>query len=165
MDAMTDEDVFDSAAAGLRPYLDLEWYACDRGGNIACLTTAGLAAVPLRVFRSRSAYLATRRFLSRLGVRGGHELREAGRRMPPALAGDWVEAARRGLFAYDWGHGAGGYEPGLPYRLVAAPERPLTLPEVPPPVRRWLEAVRFELVDFPGAAELFVERAFAEVNL
>jgi hypothetical protein len=160
---MTEDDYFDDAAQGLRPYCDLEWYACDRSGNIAFLTSAGFAAVPLCVFRSRTGYFTAREFFSHLSVGGGHELREPGQRMP--LAEDWVQMARRGLFAYDWDHGAGQYEPDLPYRLVAVPERPLTLSDVPSSVGQWLETVRFEGVDFSEAADLFVERTFAEVNL
>ena len=160
---MTEDDYFDSAAQGLRPYSDFEWYACDRSGNIAFLTSAGFAAVPLAVFRSRILYFTAREFLSHLSVGGGHELREPGQRMP--VVEDWVQMARRGLFAYDWDHGTGQYEPDLPYRLVASPQRPLTVSDVPSSVRQWLETVRFEVVDFPQAAELFVEPAFAEVNL
>ena len=73
--------------------------------------------------------------------------------------------AGQGLFAYDWDHALGQYESNRPYRRIATPEAPLTLDDVPPFIRAWLETVRFEDVDFAEAVELYVEASFREVNL
>ena len=44
-------------------------------------------------------------------------------------AAEWARMAQRGLFAFDWVVHDG------PYRLIAAPASPLTVDELPPPLR------------------------------
>lgn len=146
---------FDSAAAGARPFLDFEWYAIDPRGQVAVLFSAGFAAIPLLVFRDKAAYFSAAAYLESLPARCGHTS-PAGHR-----AADWREADR-GLFVYDWTCTAGQYVPGRSYKLMATPERPLLVDELPPAMREWLAPVRFRS---QFGAELFPEREFAEVNL
>jgi hypothetical protein len=156
---MTRDEYFDSAASGTRPSSDFEWYATDRNGHIASFTTAGFAIVPRKVFQSKEDYWRCVDYIRQLPTRCNYlrSMVENGDRSP------WINEARRGLFAYDWTCNAGQYVAGEPYWLIASPELPLTLDEVPGEIRAWLEMVRFSSSDFEQAELLFPEREFSEV--
>jgi hypothetical protein len=70
---------------------------------------------------------------------GGHQAHRHG------LDGDysnWFSIAEQGLFAYDWDS---TQELQLePYWLVASPLVPVTLEELPAPVRQYIEAIRLD---------------------
>ena len=149
---------FDSAADGSRPFSDFEWYAVDSGGQVAFLTSAGFGPIPLLVFRDKAAYFAAAQYFESLPVRCGHALHA---RRPHEWS-SWTEAANRGLFAYDWTATAGQYVPGHPYELMARPDRPLLLAELPEAVQNWLAPIRF---GGEFGSDLSPERDFPEVNL
>jgi hypothetical protein len=157
---MARDEYYDSAAQGRRPTSDFEWYAVDRTGRVALLTSAGFGAVPMLVFRDNGTYYLASHFFRSLPVRGGHVLLVAGK----GDASGWQSAADRGLFGYDWDSPSGQYVAGHPYRLVTAPESPLTLADLPPAVRDWVTPIRFD-VEFDRAVELVPESQFSELNL
>lgn len=153
------DDAYDSAALGQRPMSDFEWYAVDRRGQLAFLTSAGFGAVPMLVFRNKRVYSEAAEFFRKLPLRCGH-VRFAGD------CGDmtsWINASRQGLFGYDWNAEAASYVPNTPYRKLTAPESSLILHELPIGLREWISPIRFEL-DFAEASELFPELQFDEVN-
>ena len=76
----------------------------------------------------------------------------------------WIKAAERGFYGYDWNAPAGQYVPGYPYKIMASPKNPLTLPELPADVQSWVSLIHFD-VEFDTAEEVSPELAFAEVNL
>jgi hypothetical protein len=58
---------------------------------------------------------------------------------------DWRQAAERGLYGFDFQRG----NPGpYGYHMIARPEEPLRIEEVPEWVREWLEGVRLEQAVF-----------------
>src|SRR5262245_37639491 len=63
---MPSDDYYESAAHGRRPTSDFEWYAVDREGQIAFLTSAGFGAVPMLVFRDKSMYFRVDSFFRSL---------------------------------------------------------------------------------------------------
>ena len=76
----------------------------------------------------------------------------------------WIDAAKRGLFAYDWDWNLGWYEANKPYQLIASPKQPLTVSELPLEIQEYLFPIRVTLVNFIEAAELFSEIEFPENN-
>jgi hypothetical protein len=158
--SMAWDEYFDSAAQGRRPTSDFEWYAVDRKGQLAFLTSAGFGPVPMQVFRSKEAYCRAADYFRSLPDRGGHVLLASG----PYNWASWIKAAERGLYGYDWNAPAGQYVPGYPYKAMASPENPLALPDLPADIQVWVSLIRFD-VEFDTANELSPELAFAEVNL
>lgn len=154
------DEYFDSAAQGRRPTSDFEWYAVDRKGQLAFLTSAGFGAIPMLVFRNKQAYYLAADYFRSLPVRCGHVLTASG----PYNWSSWIKAAERGLYGYDWNVPAGQYVPGYPYKIMASPKNPLTLPELPADAQDWVSLIHFD-VEFDAAEEVSPELAFAEVNL
>ena len=154
------DEYFDSAAQGRRPTSDFEWYAADRKGQLAFLTSAGFGLVPMLVFQSKEAYYRAKSFFRSLPIRCGHVLYANG----PYNWSSWIKAAEQGLYGYDWNAPAGQYVPGYPYKAIASPESPLTLPDLPADLQSWVSLICFD-VEFDTARELSPELAFAEVNL
>jgi hypothetical protein len=162
---MDEDRYFDSAAQGLRPYSDFEWFAIDARGHIAFLSSAGFAAIPIVVFRSKPEYFFCADYFEHLPVRC-----DISEHSPCAEVESWVEAAQRGLFVYDYSsatdtYGYGSYIAGKPYRLIASPQHPLTLPELPMEIQEWLQPIQFKRLDFTQTQELFPEVEFGEVNV
>jgi hypothetical protein len=158
--SMAWDEYFDSAAQGRRPTSDFEWYAIDRKGQLALLTSAGFGPVPMLVFRSKGAYYRAADYFRSLPVRGGHVLLASG----PYDWSSCTKAAERGLFVYDWNAAAGQYVPAYPYKIMARPEDPLTLSDLPADLQSWVSLVRFD-IEFDTTNEVWPELAFAEVNL
>jgi hypothetical protein len=154
------DEYFDSAAEGRRPTSDFEWYAVDRKGQLAFLTSGGFGLVPMLVFRSKVAYYRAKGFFDSLPVRCGHVLFASGLHDWSS----WIKAAERGLYGYDWSASAGQYVPGYPYKVMAAPKNPLTLLDLSADLQSWISLIHFD-VEFDAAGELSPELAFAEVNL
>jgi hypothetical protein len=80
-------------------------------------------------------------FLAALPMRGGAESHE----VSSGYIWDWLEAARRGVFAYDWPIHAG------PYKLVARPESPAEVNGLPPALADLARRTRFEHLCFNDA--------------
>ena len=161
---MTNDEYYDSAAKGACPYSDFEWFAVDRVGHLAFLTSAGFGPVPKVVFKSKPEYFMVREMLLALPFRGDFELRELGPQK--RIAKDWIEMARRGLFGYDWNPTRTDFALDChPYEIVAAPKKPLLVSELPSPIKECLVAVRFSSDDFRESVELFPQREFTETNL
>ena len=154
------DEYFDSAATGRRPTSDFEWYAVDRKGQIAFLTSSGFGAIPLVVFRHKAEYYKAAEAFKSLPIRCDHVL--VARRSLDYSS--WVKVACQGLFGFDWSPNAGQYVPRQPYELIAAPATPLTLTDLPVQAREWVLPIRFN-VDFGVVKELIVEQEFKEVNL
>lgn len=154
------DEYFDSAAQGRRPTSDFEWYALDRKGQIAILTSAGFGAIPLVVFRDKTMYYEVAAYFRSLPLRCDHKLLAK----KSVDCSFWIEQAWSGLFGYDWNVAAGQYVPGAPYELIAAPEKPLTVLELPTDLQLWISIIRFD-AEFGVATELFPEQQFADMNL
>lgn len=155
-----DGEYFESAAQGFRPFSDFEWFAIDSNGHIAYLTSAGFGAIPLVVFRSKPEYFNCANYFEVSPEQSDYTLHQD----VPYKVTSWINAAKRGLYGYDWDCGLGWYEVGKPYRLFASPNQPLTFSELPLEIQEYLSAIRFKSVNFIEAAELFPETDFPENN-
>ncbi len=155
-----DEDYFDSAAKGLRPYSDFMWFAIDSNGHIAALTCAGFAAIPLLVFRAKAQYFSCFNYFLSLPRSSDIIVHKS----IYATLTDWLEMAGRGLFAYDWDAGLGWYEAEKPYSLLASPKHPLTFSELPSEIQDYLQPICFSSVNFAEAQKLLSETDFPENN-
>lgn len=160
---MDEDGYFDSAAQGLCPYSDFEWFAIDSKGHVAFLSSAGFAAIPLLVFRSRKQYFSCASYFKHLPARC-----DITEHFPCAHVESWAQPAQRGMFVYDYSSEAGEYGchvAGKPYRRLASPSLPLTLSELPMEIQEWLKPIVFKGTDFAQAPELFIEAKFGEVNV
>lgn len=141
---------------GLRPFMDIEWYAQDLDGNIASLVTAGFAAVPLCVFKSLYSYEQIDSVIESLDAdQQTIEIAQGAHKVPT-----FVEVASKGLYVYDWDHNVSGYERMLPYRMQLKPEAPIHVSLNP-----ILEAIPKLNLRFSETNEIVIEEFFAELNL
>lgn len=155
--SMAWDEFFDSAAHGLRPGSDFEWYAIDCKGQLALLTTAGFGPVPALVFQSKEAYYRAADYFHSLPIRCGHVLYASG----PYDWSSWIKAAEQGLYGYDWDAASSQYVPGHPYKIITSPKTPITLLDLPAEVQSWVSLIRFD-VDFNAVKEISPELAFGD---
>jgi hypothetical protein len=73
------DEYYDSAAQGRRPSSDFEWYAVDRKGQVAFLTSAGFGAIPMLVFEDKRMYYRAADLFRSLPVRCRRVLHARGR--------------------------------------------------------------------------------------
>jgi hypothetical protein len=133
-----DDSFWNAVEAGQSlDFADIEWYALDRQSRIAFLTTAGPGPIPLSVLSDRAEYTAVTEFFPALPAKARAEIMVT----DPRNFGDWVKAAERGLYAFDYER-SGGRAEG--YYMVARPNVPLGVDDLPGWVREWLERVRLE---------------------
>lgn len=107
--------------------LDFSWFATDKMGQIAKLTT-GYGPIPEQVFRDEAAYNEVVDFFSRLEISSEAKLGRIARARKSRGTGDYsmyIEDAHKGFFAYDY-HGHHG-----PYELMALPLTPLPKASLP----------------------------------
>lgn len=135
---------------------DLAWFASDRDGHIAMMTTAGLGAVPAPVARDAGGLVGV---IEAIETATGErfDLKWWGFRKPPESGLYW--------FDYRDTHGElGQYVAGKPYRRYAEPpRRPLTMGSLPLAARKYLNGVSFGDVCFAETTGLVIEDAFAEI--
>jgi len=88
--------------------VEFDWLAIDRDGHLALLSTAGAGDIPSGVLdvASEEQLFDTEAFISVFPVVGAAELEGRG----PGTCSEFVEAARRGVFVYDWCLLSGPYE-------------------------------------------------------
>jgi len=120
---------------------EFDWLALDAEGNVALFSTAGGGYTPAAFLRDTDAHDAAIDAI--LGTQSVTDVRFAPE-LAPDLENTWREVAARGLFAFDSDFNGG------PYRLVAAPDVPVTVEELPPLVGRVLtHGPVFKRVRFP----------------
>jgi len=132
---------------------DWDWYACDQEGHIGHFTTAGLRCLPKAVKEDRAAAERVVNFFlndaSETGnfiVRPGVETDAGGWDKPGArdrYLKSFAEMARKGMFSYNTQmiHGSRGG-----YYLVAIPEHPMHIADLPLEIARLVRRVRAPLL-------------------
>ena len=123
---------------------DWDWYASDAKGHIAHFTSAGLRALPASVKQSAETALALTAFFESLPERSVDVHLSARAEQEVAQLADtakiewrlrdFVCAARRGLFSYD----TEMTHEKSDYYLIASPEQPLSVDDLPHEVRSML---------------------------
>jgi hypothetical protein len=110
-------------------HLDIGWLANDSAGHVAVFTTAGEGPIPRAAVPSHEVAEA---FVHQLQETSDHRLLAS---MPDPS--DFISFAKRGFFAYDWCDTRG-------YELVAVPDTPAKLSELPGHVRDIANLVKVE---------------------
>ena len=138
--------------------LDREWFASDRDGHVAVLSTAGLGPIPTRATTDPAGHAAV---WEALEVRG----------IPMGLGEldfyDLAVAPKVGAFAFDYSgpeHGYGSYAPRQAYRRIGLPSDPVTANQLSPDARTYLTAVCFRDTCFADVDALVVEETFASIR-
>ncbi|MGH2605456.1 MAG: hypothetical protein ACRDG5_02590 [Anaerolineales bacterium] len=130
--------------------LDLEWFAVDRQGAIAILTT-GYGDIPRAVFESQEKH---RRLVDFFASRPeASEARAVDRPAGWPGADLNLQEARRGLYSYD--HTS--YSTLDPYELIAQPVTPLALAALPDEIRTLLRPFHFERLEFDTTPRILVQ--------
>jgi hypothetical protein len=100
---------------------DLGWFATDRDGHIGFFTSQGSEVVPASVLASKERWELLDRGIHKLPSIGKGSLRwfVTGNRE------DWIEMARRGLYAYDFSEHYPGKAARGHYKRISSPSRPV----------------------------------------
>lgn len=154
--ASLDESEIACIREGMRPFSDIEWFACDSSGCLAAFVTAGFAAVPLCVFDRKLTFSELYDRVDALPASSKIEPVDIDQGMNPFF----VELAAKGLFVYDWNHTRGQYYPDLPYRLMTRPMQPLNITEVS--LEGQIPTLPFAYSETPS---IVIEAYFADLNL
>jgi hypothetical protein len=123
--------------------VEFDWLAVDRDGHVALLSTFGSAVVPGWIEVSFDAYEELPRSLWPLK-------RRAFAVAPPWTFHEWLAAAARGIYAYDWSADTG------PYLRLARPFPPAKVDALPEPVAALARRTRFPHVCFRSSPALDV---------
>ena len=100
--------------------LEFDWLACDADGFVGMFASAGFGAVPEESVAIPDAVDAALDRFKALPAKG--DATSIGGTTTPD---DWMAAARRGLFAFDWAHNRDRYE------IEARPSRALHIDAIP----------------------------------
>ena len=149
---MFSEADFHSAAQGICPGPDLEWFAVDERDQIGAFCNSGFARVPAPVFASFDLYLRTLDAVDALPASSD----AIWYRTQPPIHDTWDNWSQRGLFGFDWNHLTGHPDPSLPYRLMTRPTVPITVSNLPYDVASYLDSNRLKVPDFYSTPELLV---------
>lgn len=132
---------------------DTEWFASDRDGHVAVLSTAGLGPIPIRATTDPAGHVAVWEAL---------EIRGLGTGAGELNFYDLAAAPRAGAFAFDYSaeSGYGQYLLRQPYRLIGIPETPVTADQLSYEAQTRLAAVCFRDACFATVDSLVVEDTF-----
>jgi hypothetical protein len=132
---------------------DTEWFASDRDGHVAVLSTAGLGPIPTRAIADPEGHVAVWEALESRGLGAG---------LGELDFYDLATAPRAGVFGFDYSGetGYGQYSPRQPYRRIGIPETPVIAEQLSAGAQTRLAAVRFRNRCFATATSLVVEDAF-----
>ncbi len=131
-------------ADDIRGY-EYDWLACDADGHVALFSTAGGGFAPEEFLRDTEAHDAA---IDAIVAEPASTRARFAPHLKPGLESAWIAMAERGLFAFD-------SDPcGGPYRLVAAPERPIRVPELPQAAAGVVRRLECPRVRFPDVQEV-----------
>jgi hypothetical protein len=132
---------------------DTEWFASDRDGHVAVLSTAGLGPIPTRAIADPEGHVAVWEALESRGLGIG---------LGELDFYDLETAPRVGAFAFDYTgeSGYGQYARRQPYRLIGIPETAVTADQLSAAAQTLLAAVCFRDACFATATSLVVEDTF-----
>jgi hypothetical protein len=122
--------------------MDWDWFAADEDGRVGHFTTAGMRPLPESLRGSRETLdLLSEYFEKRAAIRGGAVLtpgleKERGAFNRPINWSSFLEMAVRGLYSYNTEL---IYGPEAHYYLVAKPDRPISVHDLPVEIRGALE--------------------------
>lgn len=118
---------------------EFDWLARDADGHVGLFSTAGGGHAPEAFLLDTGRHDAAIEML--LGMPAGTSALFSPH-VAPGLDNTWRQVAERGLFAFDSDPGGG------PYRLVAAPEVPIQIDNLPSAVADVAAAITFSELRF-----------------
>jgi len=124
---------------------EFDWLATDVDGHVALFSTAGGGYAPEEFLRDTDQH--DKAIHALLDSEGSTAARFAPE-LPPGSKNTWKMVAERGLFAFD----SDAY--GGPYRLVAAPEAPIHVTNLPAVAAEVAARLPLRNVRFAGSAVL-----------
>jgi hypothetical protein len=125
--------------------LEFDWLAVDAEGAVALLSTAGGGYAPRQLVETPEDYNRAIDAILKWPVR---TLARCAPELRPDLTNTWKLVAQRGLFAFD-------SDPlGGPYRIVAVPEEPTHLSQLPETVAAVARRIVYGHLHFARCAEL-----------
>lgn len=101
-------------------HTELDWVGVDAVGVLGYFSTAGCGPIPANVARESELFRSLPEDVLALECRG-HAIQQQAAEWDIS---EWLEVARRGLFAYDWD------VEKRSYNLIARPSSPLALKDV-----------------------------------
>ena len=139
---------------------DLEWFASDKSGRIACFTTGGFRLLPSKVAESRADLNVLREYFNDLELDQGFlfcpELKNhIGNRAEADVAkigAAYGPFSQRGLYSYDSLDQS--HEVRLYFR-VTLPQRELFVDELPERIKSILETLKLTEIDFADHSLIF----------
>jgi hypothetical protein len=122
--------------------LDFGWIAADCEGRVGVFVTGGRGPVPrIALLPGRSRVEEIESLLD-----GLPSFTTAKAIVQLKRPDDFVEAARRGLFAYDWTDVHRSEREALgSYELIAAPDQPISVTDLPKEIADLLEGIVLEV--------------------
>jgi hypothetical protein len=105
--------------------LELDWFAFDREKNLAILTAAANAPIPVKLFASYDRFIKIRAVIDSLPkLTIAETTKEKGYSLDT-----WVKYAEKGLFAFDYYDEHKADKQGQ-YDLIVRPQNPLKLEDI-----------------------------------
>ncbi len=147
------EEAFDAHQKGWRPSNELDWFAIDAKGQIACFITAGFALVPNLVFRDKEMLWNIYNYFYK-----EPEDYTVVRKTSNLLEYDVSHYAKRGLYSYD-----NPSDIDKPYELIRSPKIPIYISDLPYEIREWLEPLTFTKLIFSDFPRIDVSKYFESI--
>jgi hypothetical protein len=137
--------------------VDGVWLAADRSGHVAAFVTAGAGPIPIHWLNTNLLSIdSTECELDGLPFVSEADLLEEYDR-----PGDFIDLAKRGIFAYDWSDVHSTMRVELrAYQLIAAPTKPVSIESLPAKFIDVLTRTRLQRVDFAGCRLLDVREYY-----
>jgi hypothetical protein len=136
---------------------DFAWYACDAADHVAMFVQFSRGPIPLSVLEHWEDIVPLEEALEALPERC-HAVSDG-----PDTPATWLEPATRGLYLYDWGHHGHRGARFDQYQREVSPATPITLQEIPEPLRELVRLARFESLRFADHSRIDLEQLPAYV--
>ncbi|RUL73605.1 hypothetical protein [Dyella choica] len=136
--------------------IDCVWIASDRAGCVAAFVTAGMGPIPYEVFYGAIELQDIEEQVCQLP-----DVSSARRLIELELPNDYVDMASKGFFVYDWQdiHRA-EVNCSRAYEPITRPSNPISVVELPSPLRSVVEGVKFRKVLFADGGNIAVVDEF-----
>lgn len=144
------EEAFDWHRKGFRPGAELDWFAVDSKGHLACFITAGFALVPKIVFRDKEMLWKVYNYF----YEEPEDYRFI-RKTSSLLEYDVSLYSKRGIYSYD-----NPSDINKPYELTRSPKIPIHVSSLPSEIGEWLAPLTFRDLNFVDFLKIDISKYF-----